>query len=90
MEHRAIRHAAQDFREAIERARPQLSTGLRAFPLGACGDTVLLRGTYLAKAGLGTFTHMHAVKGHFTWNKYDLLQQLAVLPAGSGGRSASV
>lgn len=38
--------------------RPKRPIGLLEFPLGSCGDTVLLLGTLLSEAGFGEFSYV--------------------------------
>jgi len=53
-----IRKTATDFRNATEVCAPSLGVSFKRFPSGACGDAVLLLGTYLIEKGFGEFQYV--------------------------------
>lgn len=50
-------HSAR-FRSALDALSPKLGLSFCRFPLGACADSSLLLGTYLAEQGFGAFHYM--------------------------------
>ena len=57
-----IKNAAIVFRNSIENCSQSLGLSFEQFPLGSCGDTVPLLGTYLIEQKLGKFQY---VDGYF-------------------------
>jgi hypothetical protein len=61
-----IASLAASFRRAIERCnRLHLPYSFKKFPLGSCGDSTPLSGTFLKQHGLGSFMHIQGIRhGH--------------------------
>jgi len=59
----SITAAAARFRHALETTVGLVSTGLLAFPRGACGDAAVLVGQYLEDCAYGTWTYMSGDNG---------------------------
>jgi hypothetical protein len=72
-----IRKTAADFRNATEVCAPSLGITFKSFPSGACGDAVLLLGTYLIEQGLGEFQYMlgdYGIRKDNNWSSHAWLQ----------------
>lgn len=78
-----LRRAALAFREGLRSTdRQHLSVGLREFPVGSCGDVVLILGAYLADAGFGQFQYVWGQRGTAeagTWCTHAWLEQRGVV-----------
>jgi hypothetical protein len=58
-ESKKIKEAAKEFRAGIENIDTSfLPHTMRSFPIGSCGDTSLLLGTYFIEKGFGQFSYI--------------------------------
>ncbi|HDS05872.1 MAG TPA: hypothetical protein ENN95_02400 [Deltaproteobacteria bacterium] len=72
-----IRETATVFRNAIEVCAPSLGVIFKKFPSGACGEAVLLLGTYLIEQDLGEFQYMlgdYGARTDSNWSSHAWLQ----------------
>lgn len=61
---RSLESLARDFRIAIERSRPHLTShSLQEFPRGACGDVSDMFGVFLQKKGFANVTYVAGERG---------------------------